>query len=253
MSDILLQIENLSKRFGMVCTARELNLSFQEGVLTSIIGPNGAGKSTLVNLLSGSLAVDSGRIIFLGRDITRAPIYKRVSMGLGRSFQVVNVFPQLTVFENVEIPVLAYEGKASRFFRALSGEEKAGEEVSAVLEMVGLTPVADLVASKLSHGDQRLLEIGIALASKPRLLFLDEPTAGMNPVERVRILQNIRTLSQRGKTTFVIIEHDMDIVFSLSDRVVVLHRGDIIGDGPPEEIKANAEVREVYLGEEVLE
>lgn len=252
MGEIILRTEKLNKSFGKVCTAVDLDLSFETGVLASIIGPNGAGKSTLVNMFSGSLPVDSGRIFFQERDITHLSTHHRVRLGLCRSFQVVNVFPDLTVFENVEIPVLAAQGRSGRFFRALSKEKSVHHEVMQVLERVNLTAERHTFANALSHGDQRLLEVGIAMAARPRLLFLDEPTAGMNPLERIRILENIRHLSEEGKTTFVIIEHDMDIVFSLSDRVIVLHRGEVIGDGNPEEIKNNAQVREVYLGEEVI-
>ena len=252
MGETILETRKLTKSFGMVCTARELDLSFETGVLTSIIGPNGAGKSTLINMLSGSLSPDSGRILFQGRDITDLPVHQRVRRGLCRSFQVVNVFPELTVFENIQIPVLAVQGRASGFFWPLKNERRARDEVMEILEVVNLVSERNTPANALSHGDQRLLEVGIALAARPRLLFLDEPTAGMNPVERVKILENIRSLSERGKTTFVIVEHDMDIVFSLSDRVVVLHRGDVIGDGTPEQTKQNAQVREVYLGEEVM-
>ena len=249
----LLEIRRLYKAFGKVVTANGIDLTLQKGVLTSIIGPNGAGKSTLINMLSGSLHVDSGEIIFEGKNITHLPIHKRVHLGLCRSFQVVNVFPELTVFDNVQIPVLAVQKKATRLFRPVAGEKKAREEVFQVLERVGLENRAQTAANALSHGDQRLLEVGIALAVRPRLLFLDEPTAGMNPVERVKVLENIKHLSREGKTTFVIVEHDMDIVFSLSDRVVVLHHGDIIGDGTTDEIQNSRRVKEVYLGEEVAE
>jgi branched-chain amino acid transport system ATP-binding protein len=174
-------------------------------------------------------------------------------MGLCRSFQVVNIFPELTVFQNTEIPVLAISKKAHRFFRRIESETEVHREVMSVLERVGLSKKAHMPASALSHGDQRLLEVGIALGVRPRLLFLDEPTAGMNPLEREEILGNIRRLSQEGKTTFVIVEHDMDVVFSLSDRVIVLHHGEVIGDGTTEEVQKNRRVREVYLGEEVME
>ena len=253
MTAPLLEIRSLHKSFGKVVTANGINLTLEKGVLTSIIGPNGAGKSTLINILSGSLHVDSGEILFEGKEITDLPIHKRVRMGLCRSFQVVNVFPELTVFNNIQIPVLAVQKRATRLFRPVSREKEAQREVEQVLERVGLQTKAHIPANALSHGDQRLLEVGIALAVRPKLLFLDEPTAGMNPVERVTLLQNIKRLSAEGKTTFVIVEHDMDIVFSLSDRVIVLHHGDIIGDGTTSEIQNSKTVKEVYLGEEVME
>ncbi|MBU1274156.1 MAG: ABC transporter ATP-binding protein [Proteobacteria bacterium] len=252
MSSPLLRVENLNKAFGKVVTARDLNFTVEAGVLTSIIGPNGAGKSTLINVLSGLLPADSGHVYFQGEEITHLPTHRRVRLGLCRSFQVVNVFPHLTVFENVEIPVLAQMRKAAHLFRPVAREKAVGQRVMEVLERTNLAGQANGTASALSHGDQRLLEVGIALAAKPSLLFLDEPTAGMNPVERVDILRHIRRLSASGETTFVIVEHDMDIVFSLSDRVMVLNRGDIICDGGPDHVKGDRQVRECYLGEEVV-
>ena len=247
----ILVIENLNKAFGRVQAASNINLSIDEGVLTSVIGPNGAGKSTLINMLSGSLPVDSGKVLFQGSDITHLSIHRRVRMGLCRSFQVVNVFPELTVFDNIQIPVLTMNSRSRKLLRSIFREKDARREVNEILEMIGLASEAQTPASALSHGDQRVLEVGIALAAKPKLLFLDEPTAGMNPVERVKILDNIRQLSEMGKTTFVIVEHDMDVVFSLSQRVIVLHHGEVIGDGTTEEVQSNPRVREVYLGEEV--
>ena len=251
MTTPILQIERLNKSFGRVQAAGNINLTLEEGVLTSIIGPNGAGKSTLINMLSGALAPDSGKIIFQGRDITGLPVHRRVRAGLCRSFQVVNVFPELSVFDNIRIPVLCVQRRSRRFLQSLEAENDVTREVERILEMVGLIQDADKSASALSHGDQRVLEVGIALAARPKLLFLDEPTAGMNPMERVTILDNVRRLSKMGETTFVIVEHDMDIVFSLSERVVVLHHGEVIGDGTTEDIKQDPRVREVYLGEEV--
>lgn len=251
MNPPLMEIRGLNKAFGRVVAADDIDLTLESGVLTSIIGPNGAGKSTLINILSGFLHADSGQILFQGKDITHLPTHRRVRLGLCRSFQVVDVFPELSVFDNIQIPVLAVQRRAHCLFRPVAKESQVRREVGEVLERVGLSGESQTPADALSHGDQRLLEVGIALAARPRLLFLDEPTAGMNPVERVRILKNIRRLSREGKTTFVIVEHDMDIVFSLSDRVVVLHHGRVIGDGTTEEIQNNPLVREVYLGEEV--
>ena len=251
MSAPLMQVQKLCKAFGKVVTARDLDITFEAGQITSIIGPNGAGKSTFINVITGALPPDSGRILLEGRDITALPIHRRVRRGLCRSFQVVNVFPGLSVFDNMQIPVLAVSGRGRGLLRALHKEKAAHQEVEAVLERVGLSAKAHLPASSLSHGDQRLLEVGVALAARPRLLFLDEPTAGMNPVERSEILENIRRLSGGGSTTFVIVEHDMDVVFSLSDRVIVLHRGDVICDGNPDQVQCDQQVRECYLGEEV--
>ena len=251
MGEPLLTTEKLSNHFGMVCTALDLDLRFEQGVLTSIIGPNGAGKSTLINLLTGSLPVQAGRIRFQGRDITRLPIHERVRLGVCRSFQVVNVFPELTVLQNVLIPVLARTGRAWNPIRSLSRETAVLRETEAILSMVALLPERYTPATALSHGDLRLLEVGVALAAAPTLLFLDEPTAGMNPVERVRLLENIRELAREGRTTFVVVEHDMDVVFSLSERIIVLHRGEILCDGTPGQVRADTKVREVYLGDDV--
>jgi branched-chain amino acid transport system ATP-binding protein len=251
MPEPLLATQKLSNHFGMVCTARDLDLRFEPGVLTSIIGPNGAGKSTLINLLTGHLPVQTGKIRFRGRDITRLPIHKRVRMGICRSFQVVNVFPELTVAQNVMIPVLARTGRGWNPVRSLTKETAVLRETEAILAMVALLPERDTPATALSHGDLRLLEVGVALAAAPTLLFLDEPTAGMNPVERVRLLENIRGLAREGRTTFVVVEHDMDVVFSLSERIIVLHRGEILCDGTPGQVRTDPKVREVYLGEDV--
>jgi branched-chain amino acid transport system ATP-binding protein len=251
MAGEILRIEGLNKSFGRVQAAKDVNLVLDAGVLTSIIGPNGAGKSTLINMLSGSLLPDSGRVVFDGNDITGLPVHRRVRMGLCRSFQLVNIFPEMTVFDNIQLPALAVANRTRRMFRSINKEASVHAEVNRLLEWIGLAHAAGTVASALSHGDQRVLEVGVALAAKPKLLFLDEPTAGMNPVERVRILENVKHLSESGQTTFVLVEHDMDIVFSLSERVIVLHHGEVIGDGTTEEVKNDPRVREVYLGEEV--
>lgn len=248
----LLRTERLRKYYGVVSAASDVELGFQEGVLTSIIGPNGAGKTTFIHLLTGHVKPDSGRIFFLGEDITKLPTHLRVKKGISRSFQVGDIFPRLSVKENLQIPVAAHLGIGMRFLKPMEADLRVQERVEGLLEEVGLQEKSDVLAGSLSHGDQRLLEIALAMAPEPKLLFLDEPTAGMNPVERVRILENIRKLSEGLSITFVIVEHDMDIVFALSDRIVVLHRGAVIADGKPEEIRRNKEVREIYLGEEFL-
>jgi branched-chain amino acid transport system ATP-binding protein len=251
MTAPLLAAHGLTNWFGKVCTARDLHLAFQENVLTSVIGPNGAGKSTLINLLTGHLPVQAGRVEFRGADVTRLPVHARVRLGICRSFQIVNVFPQLTALQNVLIPALAAAGRTNRLFSSVSRETAARADAEAALERVGLAERHGTLASALSHGDKHLLEVGVALAARPALLFLDEPTAGMNPHERARLLASIRALAREGRTTFVVVEHDMDVVFSLSERVVVLHRGEVLCDGPPDRVRADAKVREVYLGQEV--
>lgn len=248
----ILRTEGLRKYFGVVSAASDLNLSFEEGVLTSIIGPNGAGKTTFINLLTGYTKPDAGRIIFLGQDITHLPIHARVKKGISRSFQIGDIFPKLTVKENVRIPVISRMGRGMKFFTPVHQDKELEDSVEALLQEVGLEDKGHFQAGSLSHGDQRLLEIALALASGPKILFLDEPTAGMNPVERVKILERIKRLSEGRRITFVIVEHDMDIVFALSDRIVVLNRGSVLADGTPEEIRRDPRVRETYLGEEVL-
>jgi len=248
----LLKTEKLRKYFGVVSAADDIDLWIEEGVFTSIIGPNGAGKTTLINLLTGNVPADSGRIFFRNEEITRLPIHKRVKKGICRSFQIMNIFPKLTVYENIQIPAFSCLNRSLSFFKSTRRHADVNEKVEKLLNQIGLGEKKDVPAGTLSHGDQRLLEIGLAMAPEPKLLFLDEPTAGMNPVERVRVLENIRRLSQERQSTFVIIEHDMDIVFSLSDRIIVLHRGQILADGAPEAIKQNEDVRKVYLGEEIL-
>ena len=248
----LLRTEKLKKYFGVVSAADDVNLTIEKGRLTSVIGPNGAGKTTLINLLTGNILPDSGKVFFNGEEITRLPIHKRVKKGICRSFQIMNIFPKLSVYENLQIPILSYLNRSMRFYRPAHCHIDSNERVDQLLQEIGMTDKRDLLAGTLSHGDQRLLEIGLAMAPEPKLLFLDEPTAGMNPVERVRVLENIRRLSIEKESTFVIVEHDMDIVFILSDRIVVLHRGQILADGTPAEIKGNEDVRKVYLGEEIF-
>ncbi|MGB7572861.1 MAG: ABC transporter ATP-binding protein [Thermodesulfobacteriota bacterium] len=248
----LLRTEKLRKYFGVVSAAEDIDLHIEEGILTSIIGPNGAGKTTLINLLTGNILSDSGKVFFCDEDITHLPIHKRVKKGICRSFQIMNIFPKLTVLENLQIPILSLMNRSLSFLKPVDRHTDVIERVEKLLNEIGLMGKKGLLAGTLSHGDQRLLEIGLAMAPDPKLLFLDEPTAGMNPVERVKILENIRRLSRERQATFVIVEHDMDIVFSLSDRIIVLHRGQILADGKPDEIKLNEDVRKVYLGEELF-
>jgi len=248
----LLKTEKLRKYFGVVSAADDVDLTIEKGRLTSVIGPNGAGKTTLINLLTGNILPDSGKVFFNDEEITRLPIHKRVKKGICRSFQIMNIFPKLSVYENLQIPILSCLNRSMRFYRPAHCHVDANERVDQLLQEIGLADKKDAPAGTLSHGDQRLLEIGLAMAPEPKLLFLDEPTAGMNPVERVRVLENIRRLSIEKESTFVIVEHDMDIVFSLSDRIVVLHRGQILADGTPAEIRQNEDVRKVYLGEEIF-
>jgi branched-chain amino acid transport system ATP-binding protein len=250
VSDII-RTEGLGKYFGEMAAVHEVTLSLKEGLFTSIIGPNGAGKTTLINLLSGYLLPDRGRIFFRGEEVTRMRPDKRVKIGISRSFQVMNIFPRLTVFENILLPVLSRLNKNSRPLASLRNQKEAVMEAEKTLREVWLQEEKDSPAGKLSHGDQRLLELGIAVASNPQLCFLDEPSSGMNPIERVKVLELVKKLSAERKTTFAIVEHDMDVVFSLSDWIVVMNRGEILAEGKPDDIRNNQEVRDIYLGEEI--
>jgi branched-chain amino acid transport system ATP-binding protein len=247
----LLRVEGLRKCFGELLAVDGVDLNLEAGVLTSIIGPNGAGKTTLINLLTGSISPDSGKVFFRGVDITKMPTDKRVRRGICRSFQVMNIFHRLTVFKNVQLPVLSVLNKTLKPFSRLDDHRDAVAEVEEILKEVGLWEQKDLLAGQLSHGHQRLLEMSMAIAAKPELCLLDEPTSGMNPVEKVEVLELIKRLSATRKATFLIVEHDMDVVFSLSARIVVMNRGSIIADGEPAQIRENQEVKDAYLGEEV--
>ncbi len=247
----IIRTEGLGKYFGKMAAVHEVNFTLREGIFTSIIGPNGAGKTTLINLLSGYLLPDTGQIFFRETEITRMRPEKRVKIGISRSFQVMNIFPRLSVFQNILLPVLSSLHENSRPFSALSNQREAINEAERILNEVWLWDERDLAAGQLSHGDQRLLELGIAVASKPQVCFLDEPSSGMNPIERIKVLELVKKLSVERKTTFAIVEHDMDVVFSLSDWIAVMNRGQIFAEGKPEDIRNNQEVRDIYLGEEM--
>ena len=228
-----------------------VDLAVPEGRRTALIGPNGAGKTTLINLVTGSLAADAGRVFLRGEEITRLAVHRRVRMGLTRSFQLMNIFPRVSVLANLLLPVLARHHRAHRPWAAIERELEAVAEAEALLVELGLAGFRNLPAAALSHGDQRLLELGIAVASRPALCFIDEPSAGLNPLERETVLELVRRLSETRRTTFVVVEHDMDVVFSLADWIVVMNRGRVLAEGPPVEIRAHPEVRETYLGEEL--
>lgn len=246
----LLVAQGLRKRFGDLAAVDGLDLRVEEGGCTALIGPNGAGKTTALNLLSGYLPPDEGRITFRGEDITRLPPHARVRRGLSRSFQVMNIFPELTAKENLLVPILVKSGAVGRGLRPLHAYPEAEQEARRLLEDLDLAEAADLPAGALPHGDQRRLELGIAVASQPRLCLLDEPSSGLNPLERAGLLQLVRRLSDQRGVTFVVVEHDMDVVFGLARWVVVLNRGRVLAEGTPEEVRASREVRETYLGEE---
>jgi branched-chain amino acid transport system ATP-binding protein len=248
VADVLLRIESLTKRFGGITASDEITLEVCEGELHAVIGPNGAGKTTLIAQLSGELRANSGAIHFAGRDITAVPAYRRSALGLARSFQVTSLFLDFTALDNVALAVQAHAGHSFRFWRHARREPELRAPARAALERVGLAARADVLASRLSHGEQRQLEFAIALATGPRMLLLDEPMAGMGPEESARLVAMLRELKR--ELTILLVEHDMEAVFALADRITVLVYGRVIASGPPEAIRQNTEVRRAYLGDQ---
>jgi branched-chain amino acid transport system ATP-binding protein len=248
VADALLEIEDLSKRFGGVVASDAIALAVPQGELHAIIGPNGAGKTTLISQLAGEIAPDAGRIRFADRDITGLPIFHRSQLGLARSFQITSLFLNFSAIENAALAVQAHAGHSFRFWREARSESELRVPARAALARVGLAGRADVVVSNLSHGEHRQLEIAMALATRPRMLLLDEPMAGMGPEESARMVKTLRELKR--ELTILLIEHDMEAVFALADRITVLVYGRIIASGTPEAIRANAEVRQAYLGEQ---
>ncbi|OUM93489.1 MAG: hypothetical protein BAA04_04545 [Firmicutes bacterium ZCTH02-B6] len=243
----LLKTEGLCKRFGSVRAVDGVDLEVREGQLTAVIGPNGAGKTTLFHLVTGAIAPDAGRVHFAGRDITGWPPAAIVRAGLARTFQITSVFPELSALENVLLPVLAQRRETARLWGSYAGHP-ARDAALELLDRVGLVAQAHRPCGQLSHADQKLVEVAMALATRPRLLLLDEPAAGLAPGETERVIGSLRDMVAAGGVTVVLIEHDMDIVFSMADRIVVLHQGRVLADGTPSEIRANPAVKEVYLG-----
>ncbi|WP_163340095.1 ABC transporter ATP-binding protein [Desulfopila sp. IMCC35008] len=243
----LLEVINLMKSFGALEATRNLSLSVEQGSLHALIGPNGAGKTTFVNQLSGDLIADDGSIIFDGHDITRLPSYSRSGLGLARSYQITSLFEELTVGENMALAILAHTSHNFMFWRRSMSAAVVRRNLAASLDYVGLLERKDETASHLSHGEKRQLEVGMTLVGKPKLLILDEPMAGMGPGGTVELSKRIENL--KGKLTILLVEHDMNVVFSLADRVSVLVNGHNVATGTPDEIRANPLVRSAYLGE----
>jgi branched-chain amino acid transport system ATP-binding protein len=243
----ILETERLTKRFGGVVATDRVGFAVLPGEIHAVIGPNGAGKTTLVAQLAGEIRPDAGTIRFAGVDVTRLPAHARSALGLARSFQITSIFRDFTVLDNVALAVQAHAGHSFRFWRDARREAALREPALAVLAEVGLADRADVVAADLAHGEQRQLEIAMALATGPRCLLLDEPTAGMGPEESRQMVALIGRL--KGRQTLVLIEHDMDAVFALADRISVLVYGRVIATGPPGEIAASPAVREAYLGD----
>lgn len=243
---MIFETRSLTRHFGGLVATSDVSLKVQEGELVSIIGPNGAGKTTLFNLLTGHIVPNSGQVLFRGKDITGQAPHAISRMGIGRSFQKLNVFPRLTTFQNVQVAVFSAQQRSRSLFS--SAKHLAREETETILESVGLLEQKDRMGGVLAHGDQKRLEIGIALALKPSLLLLDEPTQGMSPRETVQATELIQKLVRQRGLTLIFVEHDMNVVFGISDNIIVLHQGKVIFSGKPDEVKMNDEVQRIYLG-----
>lgn len=243
----MLQVDSVYKSFDGFMAVDRAHLTVAEGALVAVIGPNGAGKTTLFNLISGQIKPDRGRILFRGEEIGGLPAFAVCRRGIARAFQIANIFPRLTVFENVQVAVLAQHRQSGNLFQLAHNQQV--EETNGLLARVGLQTTAQRVAGTLSHGDQRILEIAIALGNQPQLLILDEPTAGMSPEETAATMQLVKRLNQEQGITILFCEHDMDIVFSCAQSIMVMRHGQTILQGKPEEVRENKQVQEAYLGE----
>ncbi|PJK30379.1 ABC transporter ATP-binding protein [Minwuia thermotolerans] len=248
MAEPVLKIENLVKRFGGLTATDHVSMDIRAGEVHAVIGPNGAGKTTLIGQLTGEIRPDGGRVLFDGRDITGLPVHRRSAIGLARSFQITNILADFTALENVALAVQAHAGHSFRFWKPAARDATLTEPARAVLEKVGLGARADIPAASLAHGEQRQLEIAMALATGPRVLLLDEPMAGMGPEDSQHMVAILAGL--KGDVTILLIEHDMDAVFALADRITVLVYGRAIATDAPEAIRSNPEVRAAYLGED---
>ena len=248
MSEFLLETKQIRKSFGALIATDAVDFDVREGETHAVIGPNGAGKTTFIKQISGELRPDAGQIHFAGEDITALPAQRRSRKGLARSFQITSIYRDFSAQDNVALAVQAQAGHSLRFWRAAREDRSLTEPAVRILERIGLRERKDVLAANLSHGEQRQLEIAMALATQPRLLLLDEPVAGMGTDESQRMIELLATL--KGEKTIVLVEHDMDAVFTLADRISVLVYGRIIATGTPAEIRANAEVRAAYLGED---
>jgi len=249
MAEPLLTARGLTKTFGALRATDELSLDVLSGEVHAVIGPNGAGKTTAIGQLSGELKSDAGTIHFAGRDISRLPVHKRAHLGLARSFQITSIFLGFTAEDNVAMALQAHDGHSFRFWKAVQTDQKLRKPALEMLEEVGLADRADVAAANLSHGEQRQLELAMALATRPSLLLLDEPTAGMGLEDSSRMVDLL--LSLKGGVTILLVEHDMDTVFALADRITVLVYGKAIATGAPEKIREAPVVQQAYLGEKI--
>ena len=248
MVEPLLRIDRLTKRFGGVVASDNIALDVFPGELHAIIGPNGAGKTTLIGQLTGEIVPNAGHILFDGQDISGLPVYERSQLGLARSFQITSLFLDVTALDNAALAVQAHHGHSFRFWADARKETALREPARAALERVGLAERGGAIVASMSHGEHRQLELAMALATRPRMLLLDEPMAGLGPEESARMVETLRAL-KRG-FTILLIEHDMEAVFALADRISVLVYGRVIASGPPDEIRTNEEVRQAYLGDD---
>ena len=248
MPDTILETSQLRKEYGALVAVDDVSMSIDEHALHSIIGPNGAGKTTFFNLLSGTVKPTSGRVLFRGEDITTLPPYRTIHKGIGRSFQITNLFPSLTVFENVRLATQAMGSNSFRFTKPVSAFPDEIERTTEVLAIVGLSRDALKPAGQLPHGDQRKLELGMILAPDPDVLLLDEPTAGMASNQVPELMALIGEIRATAKKTIVLVEHNMNVVMTVSDRITVMHQGGVLAEGTPDEIAGNEVVQEAYLG-----
>lgn len=245
---VLLETKSLTKYFGDTHAVDRVNFSVAQGELLALIGSNGAGKTTLVNLISGLLRSDSGTILFQGADVTAMSVHARIRAGIARSFQLVTVFDQLSTLDNVSLTIFAREGKTRRLLTLAKSDYAVREEAFGVLQQFGLDGKASVPAGELAQGERKLLDVAVAYALRPKLLFLDEPTSGVSTREKAPIMDIITAIVRSGKITAVIIEHDMDVVFRYSDRIVVMHEGGVLANGTPDEIRRNEQVTTTLLG-----
>lgn len=245
--ETILKTENLSKSFGALQAVLNVDLNIKKGTIHSIIGPNGAGKTTLFNLLTGFLRSSAGKIFFQDRDITRLQPYQISQFGIGRSFQITSIFNELTVRENIRIVLQSRTKSNYSFFNSMNGLRSLEEKAQEILNRIGFEDKGDLLARNLSHGEKRILDIGIGIASDPALLLLDEPASGLVGDEILRVTDLVRDIS--NYITIVLVEHNIDVVLSISDTITVLYYGEIIAEGKPEEIQNNEKVQEIYLGD----
>ncbi len=248
MSEFILETKELTKNFGGLCAVGGVDFLVRSGEVVALIGPNGAGKTTFFNLLSGVLPPSSGRIYFKGRDISGLPPHRRCRLGLSRTFQKTSLFPELSVFENLRLGAEVGYGRRNAFWRKADRDPRVQEVVEGLLALVEFQDKAQELTGNLSHGDQRLLEVLMGLATRPDLLLLDEPSAGLSPAETRQLTQQVKRLSQESIKTVIIVEHDMEVVAELASRICVLHQGRILCTGSLQEVKSDPRVQEVYLG-----